>query len=163
MLRRLGEEIDIITCPYNVTHQILRCRFQVHLVRCRRSYPDAEVVVCPFDVTHRVNKQELNWHVSTCPSRQSFELFKFNENLPGLTSSVCSSFDDEKSQDSTWETATTSFQLETSQNWDDLPMVPSYDPRAYVEKSNVLRTPVGMLPSQRAAFRNAERKRLQNL
>lgn len=60
MFRRVGEEEDILTCPYNSSHQILRCRFQVHLVRCRKSHPDAKKVVCPFNVTHRLNEQELD-------------------------------------------------------------------------------------------------------
>ncbi|XP_039959018.1 gametocyte-specific factor 1 homolog [Bactrocera tryoni] len=163
MLRRVGEEVDILTCPYNLSHQILRCRFQVHLVRCRKSHPDAKKVVCPFNVTHRVNEQELDWHVSTCSNRQSFEVFKSNDSHAS-GSSMSTTFNDNGTEaNSTWQTANTSFELETSQNWDDLPSVPSYDPKAYAEKANVLRQPVGMKPSERVAFRNAERKRLQNL
>lgn len=60
MLRRVGEGEDILTCPYDPSHQIMRCRFQVHLVRCRKSFPNAEMVVCPFDVTHRINEKELD-------------------------------------------------------------------------------------------------------
>lgn len=165
MLRRVGEGEDILTCPYDPSHQIMRCRFQVHLVRCRKSFPNAEMVVCPFDVTHRINEKELDWHVSTCPNRQSFEVFKSNDvQASGSFSTTCTSFNDDGTQtNSTFQTANTSFELETSQNWDDLPSVPSYDPKAYAEKANVLRLPVGMRPSERAAFRNSERKRLQNL
>ncbi|XP_011191716.1 gametocyte-specific factor 1 homolog isoform X2 [Zeugodacus cucurbitae] len=165
MFRRVGEEVDILTCPYNQAHQILRGRFQVHLVRCRKSYPNAKVIVCPFNVTHRINEQELDWHVSTCPNRHSFEVFKSNDTHASLsTSTLSNSFNDDENQtNSTWQTANTSFELETSQNWDDLPSVPSYDPKTYTEKANVLRQPVGMKPSERVAFRNAERKRLQNL
>ncbi|XP_011198861.1 gametocyte-specific factor 1 homolog [Bactrocera dorsalis] len=163
MLRRVGEEGDILTCPYNLSHQILRCRFQVHLVRCRKSHPDAKKVVCPFNVTHRVNEQELDWHVSTCSNRQSFEVFKSSDSHAS-GSSMSNTFNDNGTEaNSTWQTANTSFELETSQNWDDLPSVPSYNPKAYAEKANVLRQPVGMKPSERVAFRNAERKRLQNL
>ncbi|XP_067637634.1 gametocyte-specific factor 1 homolog [Eurosta solidaginis] len=162
MFKRVGEESELLTCPYNVSHQILRSRFQVHLVRCRKSYPNSEVVVCPFNITHRVNKQEIDWHVSNCPNRQSFEVFKSNESqVQGLTSSMGSTFNDDTN--TTYETANETFELETSQNWDNLPRVPSYNPRAYAEKANILRLPVGMQPSQRAAFREAERKRLQNL
>ena len=53
--------------------------------------------------------------------------------------------------------------MELTENWDLHPDVPSYDPSKYAEKAQVLRLPVGLLPSQRCAFRKAERKRLQTL
>lgn len=56
-----------------------------------------------------------------------------------------------------------SFLVESSENWDDEPEVPAYDPQNYSKKSLVLRAPVGMTPAQRNAFREAERQRLQSL
>lgn len=53
--------------------------------------------------------------------------------------------------------------VETSESWDDLPDHPGYNPNEQVEKLEVLRLPVGMTPSERNAFRLAERKRLQNI
>ena len=53
--------------------------------------------------------------------------------------------------------------VESSESWDDLPDHPGYNPKAQVEKLEVLRLPVGMTPSERNAFRLAERKRLQNI
>lgn len=53
--------------------------------------------------------------------------------------------------------------FESSECWDNLPDHPGYNPMEYIEKAEVLRLPVGMTPSQRSAFRLAERKRLQSL
>lgn len=55
----VGSETELLQCPYEISHMIMRKRFQVHLVRCRKSHPKAEVVTCPFNITHRVNKVEL--------------------------------------------------------------------------------------------------------
>ena len=55
----IGSETDLLVCPYDKSHLIMRKRFQVHLVRCRRSHPNANKVTCPFNVTHRLNKAEL--------------------------------------------------------------------------------------------------------
>lgn len=53
--------------------------------------------------------------------------------------------------------------VESTESWDNLPEHPSYNPNEYIEKAEVLRLPVGMTPSERSAFRLAERKRLQSL
>lgn len=55
----VGSETELLQCPYEISHMIMRKRFQVHLVRCRKSHPKAEVVTCPFNITHRVNKVEI--------------------------------------------------------------------------------------------------------
>lgn len=187
----IGSEIDLLQCPYNVSHIILRQRFQVHLVRCRRSHPNAEVVTCPFNITHRINKLELGvsftlimrqieidttrvlyllqWHVSICTERQNFENFRHSEApIMGLTSSIDRTF---CGTDSLQRNATFNIEngvtpvggefVEPSETWDDEPDVPSYNPNEYIEKADVLRMPVGLTPAQRNAFRMAERKRLQ--
>lgn len=50
---------DIIECPYEKHHQILRSRMQVHLTRCRRNHKNVKKVTCPFNVTHVLNEPEL--------------------------------------------------------------------------------------------------------
>lgn len=41
--------------------------------------------------------------------------------------------------------------------------VPTYNPAHHVESKNVIRLKVGVTPSERKAFRNTERVRLNNL
>ncbi|XP_023294785.2 gametocyte-specific factor 1 homolog [Lucilia cuprina] len=173
----IGSETDLLVCPYNESHLILRKRFQVHLIRCRRSHPNAPMIVCPFNVTHRVNKVELEWHVSTCPDRQNFENFRHQDApIVGLSSTINLTFCGSAAVgnatslfNNTYNTVATTNNIkggeyiESSESWDDLPEHPSYNPNEYIEKAEVLRLPVGMTPSERKAFRLAERKRLQSL
>ncbi|KAI8116391.1 Gametocyte-specific factor 1 like protein [Lucilia cuprina] len=191
----IGSETDLLVCPYNESHLILRKRFQVHLIRCRRSHPNAPMIVCPFNVTHRVNKVELEvclklnnlvkvikinilqWHVSTCPDRQNFENFRHQDApIVGLSSTINLTFCGSAAAgnatslfNNTYNTVATTNNIkggeyiESSESWDDLPEHPSYNPNEYIEKAEVLRLPVGMTPSERKAFRLAERKRLQSL
>lgn len=86
----------------------------------------------------------------------------------GLTSSIDRTFCDNESRNlsSTFGSDVTIVGgefVEPSESWDDDPQVPSYNPSDYLNKADVLRMPVGMTPSERSAFRLAERKRLQAL
>lgn len=47
--------------------------------------------------------------------------------------------------------------------WDEGPMVRAYNPQAYAARSNVIRKCTGMAPSQKKAFKEAERQRLAEL
>lgn len=49
---------ETVICPYNKCHVILRHRFQTHLVKCARNYPDTKLDICPFDVTHRFREED---------------------------------------------------------------------------------------------------------
>lgn len=51
---------ELIECPYNKSHQLLKSRIQTHLIKCRKDYPKAHKVQCPFNVTHMINEQELD-------------------------------------------------------------------------------------------------------
>lgn len=55
---RLAGYEETVICPYNKCHVILRHRFQTHLVKCARSYPDIKLEMCPFDSTHRFPEDE---------------------------------------------------------------------------------------------------------
>lgn len=66
---------DLVECPYNKAHQIMRSRLQFHLVRCRRSHPNSEKVTCPFNTTHIMNKEELD--VSTVINFRYFAMCSY--------------------------------------------------------------------------------------
>ncbi|XP_055914321.1 gametocyte-specific factor 1 homolog [Eupeodes corollae] len=148
MIKALGTEYEKLQCPYMPSHIIDRCRFQVHLNRCRRAYKDIPLVVCPFNVTHRLNEPELNWHVQVCPDRKSFENFKYTVAPP--TRSAPSPVN-------------VMPEIETSENWDDDPDVPAYDPKSYAANAPVLRLCQNAPPLERKVFRKAEHLRLRNL
>lgn len=76
---------DLITCPYNASHQIRPQRIQYHLVKCRKSHPHVELEICSFNASHHVPKSELNEHLLKCPERGFAELqkYRFNDPLPG--------------------------------------------------------------------------------
>lgn len=61
---------EMIECPYNKMHQLLKSRVQTHLIKCRRNYPNVHKVQCPFNVTHLVNEPELPVR-SSQPTHQS--------------------------------------------------------------------------------------------
>lgn len=51
---------ELVECPYNKAHQLLKSRIQTHLIKCRKSYPKVQKVQCPFNVTHLINEPELD-------------------------------------------------------------------------------------------------------
>lgn len=53
------ENQELLECPYDKNHRILRNRMQVHLGKCRRNHANVPKVMCPFNVTHVLNKPEL--------------------------------------------------------------------------------------------------------
>ncbi|XP_061391645.1 gametocyte-specific factor 1 homolog [Musca vetustissima] len=133
---------DIMECPYEKHHQILRSRMQVHLTRCRKNHTNVKKVTCPFNVTHILNEPELEFHISSCPGRTSFEHFRNTVEVP-ISRTVPPPMP----------------KYESEENWDD-ENVPSYNPQAYAANADVLRSIQGAPPSQRKAFRKQERLRL---
>ncbi|CAG9120318.1 hypothetical protein JYU34_008213 [Plutella xylostella] len=67
----------MMTCPYNMAHQVEAYRMQYHLEKCRKQYPNSKKVSCPFDATHILADAELDYHVSVCPQREMFDRARF--------------------------------------------------------------------------------------
>lgn len=95
---------NTVTCPYNKSHNILRERFQTHLVKCSKSYPNIILKTCPFNTTHLINESDFDvctvhttattkimflelifclfcfcfqYHVTECEDRANFDLYRF--------------------------------------------------------------------------------------
>ncbi|GCB84391.1 hypothetical protein scyTo_0025169 [Scyliorhinus torazame] len=59
---------QLLTCPYNESHQIRRSRFPYHLVKCRKNHPKVanDIRVCPFNARHQIRKAEYKHHLLHC-------------------------------------------------------------------------------------------------
>ncbi|XP_046976115.1 gametocyte-specific factor 1-like [Vanessa cardui] len=64
---------QMVSCPYNKSHQLEHYRMHIHLQKCRKQHPNCNKVTCPFDTTHVVNDVELDYHVSVCPKRDMLD------------------------------------------------------------------------------------------
>lgn len=77
--------MELITCPYNVSHQIRPERIQYHLVKCKARHPEITLLVCPFNAIHHIRQADQVEHLQNCPDRGIAELQKlrFSAAVPG--------------------------------------------------------------------------------
>ncbi|XP_067634928.1 gametocyte-specific factor 1 homolog [Eurosta solidaginis] len=139
---------EYVQCPYDKSHVILKTRFQVHLVRCKKNHKGVGKKTCPFNVTHIVDECDLDEHVKTCPNRAGFEKFKVKEQTNAAVENA------EETQEQL---------LETAECWDDLPPAPTYDPKKYTTNAPVLRLMQGQSKAKKKQFRAQERLRLSGI
>lgn len=59
---------DLVTCPYDSSHRILRERIVRHLIKCRdNNKPQSLVMVeCPINKNHIVREMEMHYHLINC-------------------------------------------------------------------------------------------------
>uniref|UniRef100_A0A1A9UI58 Odorant receptor n=1 Tax=Glossina austeni TaxID=7395 RepID=A0A1A9UI58_GLOAU len=133
-------EDDMVACPYNKSHMMLRKRLAKHLVKCRVSYPNVELQKCPFNNAHLVPDAEFLNHINICPDRKLITQYKCVA-VPKL---------EDRPQHKP---------VEADENWDNIE-VEDYDPKKYLENTRVLRQPEGTCSSARKEFVKKERKRL---
>uniref|UniRef100_A0A1B0FNQ2 CHHC U11-48K-type domain-containing protein n=1 Tax=Glossina morsitans morsitans TaxID=37546 RepID=A0A1B0FNQ2_GLOMM len=133
-------EDDMVVCPYNISHMMLRKRLAKHLVKCRVNYPNVELQKCPFNNTHLVPDTEFLCHVNICPDRKLITQYKC----------VAVAKLEDRPQHKP---------VEMDENWDNIE-VEDYDPKKYLENTRVLRQPEGTCSSARKEFVKKERKRL---
>lgn len=65
----------LVTCPYNPAHQVKSGRFQIHITKCRKLYPEKDMKQCPFSAEHVVPASQLMHHIYTCPLNTTVERF----------------------------------------------------------------------------------------
>ncbi|XP_054086688.1 protein D7 [Zeugodacus cucurbitae] len=132
---------DVVVCPYNKAHHMLRKRLQPHLIKCRQNYPQLELQKCPFNSTHHIPEPEFTLHVTNCPDRKLITQYKYDTVAPKEEEPI------------------RQIPIECEENWDDTE-VDDYDPQKFIAEKNVLRKPMGIPPAERKEFIKQERKRL---
>ncbi|XP_058823701.1 gametocyte-specific factor 1 homolog [Topomyia yanbarensis] len=157
-LNLLGYE-DIVECPYNRAHQIMSFRMQTHLYKCRKNHKDLKYVKCPFNETHDMPAQELKYHTSVCPDREAFDRYKYCISTSAATFAPEVA---ERSKPATEHSYNPNYDM-GEESWDGDCKVRAYNPGAYARRSNVIRRCTGMAPSEKKAFKEAERQRLQEM
>ena len=156
----------MIVCPYNPSHLVPETRFQVHLVRCRRSHQDTDMVVCSWNSTHVLPKGELKEHERNCP-----DSLKFLRSSVGSSVTTSSSFGGSNANSARWEIENQTdghdegrALQEEEEDWEKEAVVKeSYNPIMATEKKLVVRKFEGATPAQRKEFRKRERERIQKL
>ncbi|XP_067634929.1 gametocyte-specific factor 1 homolog [Eurosta solidaginis] len=138
---------ELITCPYDSGHRMLRKRLQMHLMKCRLNYPDVELYECPLNKTHMVPEPEIKYHLASCPDRK-IVLHYMYEDVKGC------------SADAEIANGVKHAPIECEENWDDTD-AGSYNPDVYASNMPIIRQPLGVQPSQRRIFRVEEERRLQ--
>ncbi|XP_022218274.1 gametocyte-specific factor 1 homolog [Drosophila obscura] len=134
------EERDMVSCPYNKEHVMLRKKYQQHIIKCRELYKDTvELLVCPFNKGHLVPEPEFHQHTKSCDDRKIIVQYQTSE--PAVL-----------------RADTRHEKIEADENWDDI-KVEDYNPQVYCAQANIVREPNGMFPAQRKAFIKEERRR----
>uniref|UniRef100_A0A182V3Y0 CHHC U11-48K-type domain-containing protein n=1 Tax=Anopheles merus TaxID=30066 RepID=A0A182V3Y0_ANOME len=59
---------EMLICPYNESHVIVRHRMPYHLVKCKKHHDaNQSLQTCPFNAMHVMPKENIRTHIQTCP------------------------------------------------------------------------------------------------
>ncbi|XP_015039526.2 gametocyte-specific factor 1 homolog [Drosophila pseudoobscura] len=167
---------EMLICPFDASHTIRRIRMAVHLQRCERNHAGSKMVRCPFNSTHLMEADEIKKHCENCPDRLKFEDFLSADKKPKVA--LChqvsgkircphdeAKANGEKRQNRSESAPHADIDKENkgdvgcTENWDDEPDVPTYDPRANWNDKFLILNPQGLSPAAKRAFREQERNR----
>lgn len=63
----MGDQPDLIQCPFNPIHFIERHRMPGHITRCQKNYNGPPLQRCMFNAMHIVLPELMPQHVRDCP------------------------------------------------------------------------------------------------
>ncbi|XP_047145371.1 uncharacterized protein LOC101241717 isoform X1 [Hydra vulgaris] len=73
MSQRKWDPHASIICPYDPLHVITAQRFQRHIHKCRKNYPEKDLVQCSFNANHFVLRKDICQHLISCPDKPPVE------------------------------------------------------------------------------------------
>lgn len=78
----------LVTCPYNPAHQVKKGRYQIHITKCRKAYPDKDLRQCPYSAEHLVPASDYMHHMYTCPLNTTVARFLTDSDADKLSGNV---------------------------------------------------------------------------
>ncbi|XP_063585530.1 uncharacterized protein LOC134762958 [Penaeus indicus] len=145
----------LLTCPYNPAHQILPHRMAQHLVKCKKSHPDADMKVCVFNATHVVPTHLYQVHILECPDKAVVErdIYRRREVENKL-----------QAKRQTPRPVISTHALCTEEDWDSETVASSYNPAEHMIHREIARAPPpGLGKGGRRKWREVELERLRRL
>ncbi|XP_042863172.1 uncharacterized protein LOC122247709 isoform X2 [Penaeus japonicus] len=145
----------LLTCPYNPSHQILPHRMAQHLVKCKKSYPDADMKVCVFNATHVVPTHLYQVHILECPDKAIVErdIYRRREVENKLQAKV-----------QTPRPVISTHAVCTEEDWDSETVASSYNPSEHIIHREIARAPPpGLGKAGRRKWREMELERIRRL
>ncbi|XP_063706386.1 uncharacterized protein LOC134835437 [Culicoides brevitarsis] len=137
----------LISCPYDVTHQLIPCRYQKHIIKCARQHPHIKLEVCPFNSTHHIKPELFAVHKIQCPDRLAFEKY--------MNDIEIGPWKRQKPKEIVIP------EYKDDENWDDMVGKGGYDPKIVNACKPFARKIIGGSKNEKRQFYNFEKKRLQ--
>lgn len=60
---------ELVSCPFDKNHVLLRSRIHYHIVKCRKNHLNIEKIVCPYDATEYLYPEEFATHLFQCKQK----------------------------------------------------------------------------------------------
>ena len=136
-------------CPYQPDHLIRKTRFGTHLIKCRRAleqdknhpyhYKIHTLGICKYNQHHHIHKAELEFHEKEC--QQNFNV-AYPKSVTAVTQNISPVLKGQLREDE-------------DEDWENDDVQP-YNPQEKARRNHIM--PAGLTPSQRIAFRDAQRR-----
>lgn len=137
----------IVSCPYNPAHRIRKYKLMSHISKCKKTSKMIDKTECPLDKTHIIDRDCLKEHIASCPSLGKLVVMNTGYDEPKMDVQppiIMNSYD-------------------STENWEEEPEVPPYDPMEVSSKKAVIRCMSGLTKSEKKKFKENERMRIANL
>ncbi|CAL4119003.1 unnamed protein product, partial [Meganyctiphanes norvegica] len=121
----------LVPCPFNESHQILPHRMALHIIKCRKNYPDVEMRTCQYNATHIIPVADYDEHMTKCTDKGLTERATFyrqeleKKQPPNNRKREAVNVQDLKSGEENWDS--------------DIVAVASYNPTENILKREIIR------------------------
>eukprot|EP00088_Acartia_fossae_P054107 TRINITY_DN618_c0_g1_i5.p2 TRINITY_DN618_c0_g1~~TRINITY_DN618_c0_g1_i5.p2 ORF type:complete len:174 (+),score=60.34 TRINITY_DN618_c0_g1_i5:61-582(+) len=148
---------DLVTCPYNIAHSIQRRRFDNHLMKCSKNYPNIKLMTCKFNTKHRIKAEDHEKHMMVCEDKAAHDARILQARRMNSIPVTKVHIQDNKPQDLDDDEEDWGLEAQRNPN--------TYNPTEAAANKNVIRTSglKNATPSERKLFRKQEKERLERI
>lgn len=68
-MRCVNPNDELMECPFDKNHIILKSRIHYHLIKCKIQHPNSTKIQCPYNASEYVEPEEFQKHLYECKER----------------------------------------------------------------------------------------------